>query len=144
MKTTNLALENATKVQVAADSATGFAGVADYVVDGAPFTCQAPALAEITTVKDYMEWCVGLASACPSPTYDVHAKAWDPDTSTVLFSCTYHVQHTAKGTAGPPEPTNMAADSDYVYTFSMNGKGKVTAMKKVWNDLEALKKLGWA
>ncbi|MCA8927118.1 MAG: ester cyclase [Alphaproteobacteria bacterium] len=136
------AFETAQKFFQACEAPQGWDGCKSYVADGAGFSCQAGALAGVTTLRDYCEWMKGLAAGpLPDCTYTLHAKSWDPDTNTATFVATFHATHTGEG--GPVPPTNKSFDTDYVYAIRMNGDGKVASMTKVWNDAHALAQLGW-
>lgn len=57
-----------------------------------------------------------------------------------MFSV-FHGTHTGEG--GPIPPTGKSTASDYVYVLQFDGE-KFAHMTKIWNDVEALKELGWA
>ncbi len=44
---------------------------------------------------------------------------------------------------GPVPPTGKSVSSDYVYVLQFEGE-KIRGMTKIWNDVHALKQLGWA
>ena len=138
------ALEHANIAQLACDDCKGFEACKEYVAEGAPFYCQAATFADLKTVEDYAEWCVGLAKACPGYSFDVHNKVWDETTRTAIFFCTYHATHTSPEGHGPDEPTGKTTNSDYVYFFKVDDNDKITSMHKVWNDGYCLSQLGWA
>ena len=136
------AFENAKKFYEACDSAAGWEGCKDVVADGAPFSAQAEAIADITTVEGYTEWAKGLGTViAPGASYTLHSSSWDQDTNTALFFGTFHATHTGEG--GPVPPTGKSTNTEYVYALTMNDEGKVAKMNKVWNATWALKELGW-
>ena len=78
----------------------------------------------------------------PGATYDLHTAGWDDSTRTATFFATYHAKHTGEG--GPVPPTNKETHSEYVDAETMNSEDKVQSMTKSWNDVWAMKELGWA
>ena len=50
---------------------------------------------------------------------------------------------TQSGEGGPVAPTGKAVATDYVYVMEFDG-AKIRHMTKIWNDLQALRQLGWA
>jgi len=137
------AFETAKAFFEACEAPKGWDGCKAYVADGAGFSCQAGALADVSTVEAYCEWMKGLVGGpLPDGHYTLHAAAWDAANNTAIFSATFHATHTGDG--GPVPPTNKKANADYVYTLKMNGSGKVASMTKIWNDAHTLAQLGWA
>ena len=136
------AFETAKKFFTACEAPKGWSGCKDFVADGASFSCQSGALADVKSVQGYCDWLKGLADGpLPGNSYTVHAKSWDADTNTAIFFSTFHATH--KGDGGPIPATNKATNTDYVYAIKMNGDGKVASMTKIWNDAYALAELGW-
>jgi hypothetical protein len=137
------AFENAKKFFEACDAPKGWDGCKGFVVDGAAFSCQAGALADLKTVQAYCKWMkVLVGGPLPDGRYSLHSSAWDEANSTATFVATFHATHMGEG--GPVPPTKKSTSTDYVYSLKMNGEGKVAHMTKVWNDARALKDLGWA
>jgi len=136
------AFEAAKKFFEACETAKGWAGCKQYVVDGAPFAAQSEPLMDVTTVEAYCDWMGGLGSVtAPGATYDLHVACYDESTRTAVFFATYHAKHTGDG--GPVPPTQKETHSEYVYFLTMNDDNKVASMKKVWNASWALRELGW-
>ena len=136
-------LENATQFFHACESGKGRAGCAQYVADGATFTAQAPALAEIDTLLDYVDWMEGgIAGPFTDTHYDIHASAYDEGTATAIFFATFPAPPGGEG--GPVPPTGKSTASEFVYAMHMNDDGKITKMTKVWNDAYAFAEIGWA
>ena len=124
------------------ESIKGWEACKEYVADGATFSCQEAALAEVSTVKDYVDWMTGIGSTtAPGCSYDLHASAYDEDNNTALFFATFNGTHTGEG--GPVPPTNKTTHSEYVYALQMNAEGKVAKMTKIWNGGWAMGELGW-
>lgn len=136
------AFDTAAKFFEACETAKGWAGCKDYVVDGAPFSAQSEPLVDVKTVEAYCEWMAGFATATtPGATYDLHASSYDENNSVAMFFATYNAKHTGEG--GPVPPTQKETHSHYVYAITMNAEGKVASMIKIWNAPWAMKELGW-
>jgi hypothetical protein len=136
------AFENAKKFFAACETAQGWAGCKDYVVDDAPFVAQSEPLVEVTTVEGYCDWMAAIGGiTAPGSTYDLHAACYDEQTRSAMFFATYHAKHTGEG--GPVPPTNKETHTDYVYVLTMNQDNKVSKMVKIWNASWALRELGW-
>lgn len=133
--------ENATRFFDNCESMRGWEACKDLVADNAEFYCQAQALAEITAVKDYVDWMNGFSAIAPDTHYKMNASAYDESTRTALFFATTTATHT--GDAGPVPPTNKTANTDYVHAITMNEEGKVVRMHKTWNAPWCLRELGW-
>ena len=136
------AFENAKNFFTACETAQGWAGCKQYVVEGAPFSAQSEPLVDVKTVEAYCDWMAGFGTVtAPGATYDLNAASYDEDTRTAMFFATYHAKHTGEG--GPVPPTNKETHSQYVYMLTMNADDKVERMVKVWNSTWAMKELGW-
>jgi steroid delta-isomerase-like uncharacterized protein len=125
----------------ACETGQGAAGVAPFIHADATFSAQAGAIAEIATLADYADWMKGLLGILPDGAYELTAFAEDAARETVVASAVFTGTHTAEG--GPVPATGQTTRSDYVYVIKFTG-GKVSHMTKVWNDMWALKQLGWA
>jgi steroid delta-isomerase-like uncharacterized protein len=125
----------------ACETGQGAAGVAPFIHADATFSAQAGAIAEIATLADYADWMKGLLGILPDGAYELTAFAEDAARETVVASAVFTGTHTAEG--GPVPATGQAAKSDYVYVIKF-ADGKVSHMTKIWNDMWALKQLGWA
>jgi len=109
--------------------------------DGASFACQADALANITTLAGYTEWAKGLLGPIPDGRYDLTAFAVDQSRATVVAAAVF--RGTQTGAGGPVDPTGRVVGSDYVYVMVFDGD-RIRHMTKIWNDVQALRQLGWA
>lgn len=107
----------------------------------ATFSCQADALAETITLADYAEWMKGLLTPVPDGRYVLKAFALDEARGTVVAAAEFHGTQTGEG--GPVPPTGKSVVSDYAYVMQFGGD-KITHMTKIWNDVHALRGLGWA
>jgi predicted ester cyclase len=114
---------------------------AQWCHDNASFSCQADALAEVTTISGYADWVQGLQTPIPDGNYELKAFASDEERGRVIAAAVFHGTHTGEG--GPVAPTGKAAATDYVYVMDFEGD-KIRHMTKIWNDGYALKMLGWA
>ena len=107
----------------------------------ATFSCQADALAEVTSLSGYAEWMKGLLGAIPDGHYELKAFATDAGRSAVVAAAVLHGSHTGEG--GPTPPTGKTVAADYVYVINFDG-AKIRHMTKIWNDGHTLRALGWA
>lgn len=140
---TSTAFSNAKKVFECIDTAKTFDTISEYVEEDATFNCQAAAMNDLNTVKDYSDWMVDFGiQTVPGYTYDVHYCAWDENTKTAMYFATFHATHTGPG--GPVEPTNKTMHANYTYCAVMNEDNKITEMTKVWNDGYSMTEIGWA
>jgi ketosteroid isomerase-like protein len=134
-------IETATAFFETCETGKGWAGCATYCHDGAGFSCQADALAGTTTLEAYSEWMKGLLTPIPDGQYVLTAFAADEARGTVVAAAEFHGTQTGAG--GPVAPTGQAVVSDYAYVMTFKGD-KISHMTKIWNDLHALRALGWA
>jgi hypothetical protein len=82
---------NAKKVIACMDEVGKWEDVKDLIVEDAPFTCQADALAEVKTIKGWHDWMVNFkANIAPDAAFTVHATAWDPENKRCVYSATFH------------------------------------------------------
>ncbi|MCC1492621.1 ester cyclase [Cognatishimia sp. F0-27] len=112
-----------------------------YCTADAGFACQADALASTTTLAAYTEWMKGLLTPIPDGRYELTSFAMDAERGTAVAAAQFHGTQTGEG--GPVAPTGKAVVSDYAYVMTFDG-GKISHMTKIWNDLHALRGLGWA
>lgn len=108
--------------------------------DGATFSCQAGALADVTSLAGYADWMKGLLGPIPDGHYEMKAYAVDEERGAVVAAAVFHGTNSAEG--GPGAPTGKTVASDYVYVMNFEGS-KIRHMTKIWNDGHALKELGW-
>ncbi|MGA8260446.1 MAG: ester cyclase [Arenicellales bacterium] len=125
----------------ACETGKGWKACQRWCHERATFSCQADALAETTTLEGYTEWMKGLLTPIPDGHYELRAFVEDDERRTVVAAAVFHGTQTGQG--GPVAPTGKAVSSDYVYVFHFDGD-KISHMTKVWNDLQALRALGWA
>jgi ketosteroid isomerase-like protein len=125
----------------ACETGKGWDGCKPFCHEGAGFACQADALAEITTLADYDEWMKGLLTPVPDGRYKLTAFAVDEMRGTVVATAGFHGTQTGEG--GPVAPTGKSVVSDYAYVMQFAGD-KISHMNKIWNDVQALRGLGWA
>ena len=125
----------------ACETGKGWDVCQEWCTKDATFSCQAGALAEITTLEGYTDWMKGLLTPVPDGRYELKGFAVDEERSTVLAFAVFHGTQTGEG--GPVPPTGNTVAADYVYSMNIEG-GKVRHMTKIWNDGHSLKQLGWA
>ena len=125
----------------ACETGKGWDGCKGWCLSDATFSCQADALAETTTLAAYADWMKGLLGPIPDGHYELKAFAADAERGTIVAAAVFHGTQTGDG--GPAAPTGKAVSSDYVYVMSFKGD-KISHMTKIWNDLHALRQLGWA
>jgi predicted ester cyclase len=133
--------ETAMKFFDACETGKGWEVCREWCADGATFSCQAGALAEITTLEGYTEWTKGLLTPVPDGRYELKAFAADEERRTVLAFAVFHGTQTGEG--GPVPPTGKTVAADYVYSMNFD-VGKISHMTKIWNDGHSLQQLGWA
>ena len=134
--------ENAEKFFHSCESVEGWDACKDYVAENATFTAQCEPIADIKTLKGYVEWMFGLGTViAPGCTYELHASAYDEANKTAIFYATFTGTHTGEG--GPVPPTNKTANAHYVYAINMNEEGKIVNMTKIWNAPWTMRELGW-
>jgi len=119
----------------------GWAACEAFCHEGASFSCQADALADVTTLAGYAEWMKGLLGPIPDGRYELTAFAADAARGTVVAAAVFHGTQTGPG--GPGDPTGRRVASDYAYVMTFEGD-RIRHMTKIWNDVQALRQLGWA
>jgi len=125
----------------ACETGKGWAVCKTWCHDGAGFSCQADALADVTDVAGYTEWMKGLLGPIPDGHYELKAFAADEARSAVVAAGVFHGTQTGDG--GPVAATGKTVATDYVYVMQFDD-GKIRHMTKIWNDVPALRALGWA
>ncbi len=125
----------------ACETGKGWERCKQWCHDGATFSAQADALADVTTLEGYTEWMKGLLTPLPDGRYDLKAFAVDEERGNVTAAAVFHGTHTVD--AGNGAPTGKAVAADYVYVMDFDGD-RIKHMTKIWNDGHSLKQLGWA
>ena len=125
----------------ACETGKGWDGCKAFCQDGATFSCQADALADTNTISDYTEWMKVLLTPVPDGRYVLKAFAFDETHGTAVAAAEFHGTQTGEG--GPVPPTGRSVVSDYAYVMHFDGD-KISHMTKIWNDVHALRGLGWA
>jgi len=108
--------------------------------EGATFSAQADALADIKTLEGYTEWQKNLLVPVPNGHYEMLCFGVDEDKQSVAAAAVFHGTHTVD--AGTGAPTGKSVSADYCYMMQFDD-GKINHMTKIWNDVYSLKKLGW-
>ncbi len=135
------AYETAKEFFEACETGKGWDACSAWCEDGATFSCQSDALAEVTSLEAYTEWMKGLLGPLPDGRYELTAFAADEDRGTVVAAAVFHGTHTGDG--GPVPPTGNAVAADYAYIMQFNGT-RISHMTKIWNADYSLHALGWA
>jgi ketosteroid isomerase-like protein len=125
----------------ACETGGGWEACKAYCSADATFDCQADALADTTTLEGYADWMKGLLTPIPDGHYTLTAFAADSERGTVVATAVFHGTQTGEG--GPGDPTGKVVASDYAYVMQCDGD-RITHMTKIWNDVQALRQLGWA
>ena len=125
----------------ACETGGGWEACREFCHDDARFDCQADALAGTTTVAAYAGWMKGLLTPVPDGRYTLTAFAVDAGRASVVATAVFRGTQTGPG--GPGAPTGRAVASDYAYVMRLEG-GRIAHMTKIWNDVHALRQLGWA
>lgn len=125
----------------ACETGQGWENCRQYCRDGATFSAQADALADVSTLEGYTEWMKGLLVPMPDGHYELKSFAVDEDRGTVTAAAVFHGTHSVD--AGNGAPTGRTVAADYAYVMAFDGD-KIGHMTKIWNDGHSLKQLGWA
>lgn len=125
----------------ACETGKGWEGCRSWCHDGATFSCQSDALAEVTTLAAYADWMKGLFGPIPDGHYELKAFATDEDRGVVVAFAVFHGTQTGEG--GPVPPTGRTVAADYVYAMQFDGP-RIRHMTKIWNADHSLAALGWA
>lgn len=125
----------------ACETGQGWEACKPYCQEGATFSCQADALVDTTTLEGYVGWMKGLLGPIPDGRYELKAFAPDEARGTVVAAAIFHGSNTGPG--GPNPPTEQTVATDYAYVMAFEGD-KIRHMTKIWNDVPALRALGWA
>lgn len=125
----------------ACETGKGWETCNQWCREGATYSCQADALADTKSLEAYADWMKGLLTPVPDGHYNLTAFAMDQTRGTAVATAEFHGTQTGEG--GPVPPTGKAVVSHYAYIIQFEGD-KITHMTKVWNDVHALRGLGWA
>ncbi|TMM55187.1 ester cyclase [Sulfitobacter sabulilitoris] len=134
-------LETAKAFFEACETGKGWAACRTWCTGDASFSCQADALSDTAVLSDYCDWMKNLLTPIPDGHYVLTSFAMDTERGTAVAAAAFHGSHTGEG--GPVPPTGKRVVSDYAYVLEFDGD-KISHMTKIWNDLHALRGLGWA
>ncbi|MCA0873930.1 nuclear transport factor 2 family protein [Seohaeicola saemankumensis] len=134
-------IETAQTFFEACETGKGWDGCKSWCHEGATFSCQADTLADTTTLAAYADWMKGILTPVPDGRYELTAFAADETRGTVVAAARFHGTQTDGG--GPVAPTGNSVMSDYAYVIHFDDD-KICHMTKIWNDVQALRGLGWA
>lgn len=124
----------------ACETGKGWDGCREHCHPDAGFSCQADALADVTTLEGYAEWMKGLLVPIPDGHYELKAFSTDAERGVVSAFAVFHGTHSVDG---PVPATGRTVAADYVYAMEFDGD-RIRHMTKIWNDVHSLKQLGWA
>ncbi|MGP6086292.1 ester cyclase [Antarctobacter jejuensis] len=96
---------------------------------------------DTTTLAGYCEWMKGLLTPVRDGRYVLTAFAMDEARGRAVAAAKFHGTQTGEG--GPVPPTGRQVVSDHAYVLHFDGD-KIVHMAKIWNDVQALRGLGWA
>jgi predicted ester cyclase len=125
----------------ACETGRGWAGCEQYCHRAATFSCQADALADVSTLEGYTNWMRDLFTPIPDGHYRLRSFSVDDERSVVTAFAVFEGTQTGPGPVDPPTGKSLAAD--YVYAMEFEGD-RIRHMTKVWNDVHSLKEIGWA
>jgi len=124
----------------ACETGQGWEGCRAFCHDGATFSAQTGALADISTLEAYADWMKGIYTPLPDASYEVRSFAVDEERNNVAAYGIFRATHTGEG--GPVAPTGKRVESDYVYVMDFDGD-RIRHVTKIWNDGISLQQLGW-
>jgi predicted ester cyclase len=131
----------ASKFFEACETGKGWEACKEYCQDSATFSGQADALGGLETVEAYTDWWKGMMTILTDGTYDIKFFAVDSERNSVCAFAVFEGSHIGEG--GPVPPTGKKAISDYVYHMQFEGD-RISHLTKIWNDVQAVRQLGWA
>jgi predicted ester cyclase len=124
----------------ACETGKGWEGCRAFCHDGATFSAQTGALADVNTLETYTDWMKGIYTPLPDASYEVRSFAVDEERNNVAAYGIFRATHTGEG--GPVPPTGKRVESDYVYVMEFDGD-RIRHLTKIWNDGISLEQLGW-
>lgn len=133
-------LESAKLFFDACETGKGWEGCKAYCHQGATFSAQTGALAEIHLLEDYCEWMRNIFTPVPDAHYELKSFAADEGRGNVTAVAVFHGSQTGPG--GPVPPTGKTVAADYAYCMEYDGD-RIKHMTKIWNDTISLQQLGW-
>jgi len=125
----------------ACETGKGWEGCRAFCHDGATFSAQTGALADVNTLEAYTDWMKGIYTPLPDASYEVRSFAVDEERNNVAAYGIFRATHTGEG--GPVAPTGKRVEADYVYVMDFDGD-RIRHLTKIWNASWALRELGWA
>ena len=125
----------------ACETGKGWDECQNYCHPRATFSCQSDALADVDTLEGYCEWMKNLLTPIPDGHYELKSFAVDEEQNCATAFAVFHGTQTGPG--GPSDPTGKTIAADYVYAMEFDGD-RIRHMTKIWNDVHALRGLGWA
>jgi ketosteroid isomerase-like protein len=124
----------------ACETGKGWEVCSAYCTPDATFAAQAEPLADVKTLRQYVDWMQGLLTVLTDGRYEVKSFATDAERNNVSAYAVFTGTHLA---GGPCPPTGKTTKTDYVYVMQFEGD-KIAHMTKIWHSGLALKELGWS
>ena len=134
--------ETAAEFFDACESGKGWDACSRYCHADAGFSAQADTFAGMETLEQYTEAMKGLiAGPIPDAAYEIRSFAVDEERGSVCGFAVFTGTQTGEG--GPVPPTGRRVETDYVYCMEFED-GRIRHVTKIWNDVWAMRQLGWA
>ncbi|WP_331252097.1 nuclear transport factor 2 family protein [Ruegeria lacuscaerulensis] len=124
----------------ACDTGKGWDACKNFCHEGATFSAQADALADVTSLEGYTDWMKNLLTPIPDGHYELKSFSVDEERGIASIFAVFHGTHSVDG---PVPATGKTLAAEYVYAIEFDGD-KIKHMTKIWNDAHSLKQLGWA
>jgi predicted ester cyclase len=123
------------------ETGKGWDACSQYCHADATFSTQGDTFGGVETLAGYTEAIKGLiAGPIPDASYELKAFAVDEERNSVVGFAVFSGTHSGEG--GPVAPANKRVETDYVYVMQFTD-GKISDMIKIWNDVYAMRQLGW-
>ena len=125
----------------ACETGKGWEACAAFCHPDASFSAEADTFAGLTSLMEYTEAMKGLlAGPLPGATYEIRSFGVDEDRNSVCGYAVFKGAHTGEG--GPVPPSGKEVATDYVYVMDFES-GRIRHLTKIWNDVWAMRQLGW-
>src|SRR5207245_4826365 len=103
----------------ACETGNGWDGCRAFCHDGATFSAQTGALADVSTLEAYTDWMKGIYTPLPDASYEVRSFAVDEARNNVAAYGVFRGTHTGEG--GPVAPTGKRVDRKSTRLNSSHG-----------------------
>ena len=95
----------------ACETGKGWQVCKEYCHANAPFSCQADALADISTIEGYTAWTAGLLTPVPDGHYVLKSFSTDHERNIVVATSVFKGTQTGEGGPVPPTGNTVACPS---------------------------------